>query len=251
MCASGALARSAGRNAPTAFTAPITFTESVYSQSPIVWSSSGPTRASTPAFAHSRFTPPACATISLAAARSDSTDVTATPNPSARPPLDSISEATALAFDGWMSATATVIPSAPSVSAIPRPIPLPPPVTTATRLFRSSILLVSPLLPEIGIVPGAVERIHRPAIGGELGHAQEFHALAEAEIVDRGSLELLDEGPAGMAQDDRREPEEIPGDLPGAIHQPGLRDHFVHGAPVVGHLGRDLLAHQLSIAIAI
>ena len=56
-------------------------------------------RASTPAFAHSRFTPPACATISLAAAASDSTDVTSTPIPNARPPADSISAATASAFD--------------------------------------------------------------------------------------------------------------------------------------------------------
>ena len=33
MCASGALARSAGRNAETVFTTPSTFTDSVYSQS--------------------------------------------------------------------------------------------------------------------------------------------------------------------------------------------------------------------------
>src|SRR5215831_2163250 len=207
-------------------------------------------RASTPALAHSRFTPSARARISSAAAASDTTDVTSTPIPSPRPPLDSISAATASAFARWMSATATIIPSAPSANAMPRPIPLPPPVTTATRPFRSSIR-ISPLPPQVGIVPGAVEWLHASPVRREMRHPQELHRLPVAQIVDGCSLELLNEGSARMAQDDRREPEEIPCDLPGAIHQRGLRQQLVHRAPVMSHPGRDLLAHQLRIAKAV
>src|SRR5262245_19894210 len=226
---------------------PSTFTESVYSQSPIVCSASGPTRASTPALAHTRFTPPARATISFAAAASESAEVTSTPMPNALPPAAAISAATASALVRRRSATATVMPSAPKVRAMPRPIPLPPPVTTATRPLSSSIPR-SLLLPEIRIVPCAVERLHAAAVGRELRHAQQLHRLAVAEIVDRGSLELLHEGPPGVAEDERRESEEMSRDLPRSLQQPFLRQHLVDRAPVVGHLCRDLLPHQLRIA---
>src|SRR5262245_19898925 len=158
-------------------------------------------RASTPAFAQSRFTPPACATTSFAAAASDSTEVTSTPSASARPPADRISAATFSALARWRSATATVIPSAASPSAMPRPIPLPPPVTTATRPRRSFMQDLL-LLPEFGIVPGTVERLLASAERGELGHAQHLHRLPVAEVVDGEPLEGLGEGPTRVAQDD-------------------------------------------------
>src|SRR5262245_14681512 len=161
-------------------------------------------RASTPAFAHSRFTPPARATICFAATASDSTDVTSTAIPKARPPADAISAATASALAARMSATATVMPSAPSVSAMPRPMPLPPPVTTATLPFSSFSILVSLLLPEIRIVPGAVERTHAAAGRRELRHAEQLERLPEAEIIDGRALELLHEDPSGGAQHERR-----------------------------------------------
>ncbi len=61
----------------------------------------------------------------------------------------------------------------------------------------------SVLLPQLGIVPRAIERLLAAAERRELRHAEDFHGLSVAEIVDREPLERLREGPARVAQDDR------------------------------------------------
>src|SRR5262245_51870930 len=56
---------------------------------------------------------------------------------------------------------------------------------------------ISGLLPQLWIVPGAVERVHSTAERRELGHAQELERLPEAEIVPPAMV--LAHEPPGVA----------------------------------------------------
>ena len=164
MCASGALARSAGRNAATVFTMPSTFTESVYSQSPTRVLRERPDAREHARVGAQQVHAAGRATISSAAAASDSTDVTSTPIAERAPAARTRSpRRPPWALACWMSATATVIPSAPSAErdAAADPAAAARDDGHPSRSDRPSIALS--LLPEIGIVPGAVERLHAPA----------------------------------------------------------------------------------------
>ncbi len=121
-----------GRNALRQLTTPIRSTPMIQSMSSSdisinAWNDV------TPALANRSETGPSAAFASSFACRTDARSETSQASATAVPSAAPISSATARAFSSRMSATTTAAPSTASALARARPIPLPPPVTNATR----------------------------------------------------------------------------------------------------------------------
>ena len=144
MCASSpGCSRILGTNARTPWTGPMRFTPSVHSQSVSGVSTSGEA-VSTPALLHSRCTALNASYARAASSSSDSREETSARTPMASPPSSRTSLATRAAWPSSTSPSTTRIPAAWQAWASPSPMPLPPPVITATRPSSCSIAAFPP-----------------------------------------------------------------------------------------------------------
>src|ERR1700687_1191851 len=128
-----------GTNTAQPFSTPKTLTAKVHSASAPRTSVSGPATP-TPALLHRLSPRPNSAHARSARASTEARSVTSHFTPMLCAPDARNSAATCSARDASMSATTTCAPSATSARAIPRPMPLAPPVTTPT-LSRSLMRL--------------------------------------------------------------------------------------------------------------
>src|ERR1700722_8403135 len=135
-----------GTNAWMPFTTPITLTSSDQRQSLTWCSHSWPSDPEPiPALLQTRWTAPNRSRVASRRASTDSSDVTSVTTPMTSRPLSLNSLVVASTNAGTTSATTTFIPSVPKRSANARPMPCPPPVTTAT-LPTTSFISTSPCL---------------------------------------------------------------------------------------------------------
>jgi hypothetical protein len=137
---------------------PITLTSSTLRQSSASRSSNGPRvrPAKMPALLTRISTPPNECPVALTASASSGSEVTSATTPSASPPSFSTSATVAPGSD--RSATTTLAPAAASPTQIARPMPMAPPVTSATEPASSRPLspgddgvLIVRLLPWRGV----------------------------------------------------------------------------------------------------
>src|SRR5215207_7171642 len=130
---SSPLARSVGTKASIPFTTPMTLTSSDHRQS-LTWCSqiwpSDPEPM--PALLHTRWTAPKASSVASRNASTDSSDVTSVTTPITSRPSSRSSAVVCSTSAGTTSATTAFIPSSVNRSTSARPMPWPPPVTTAT-----------------------------------------------------------------------------------------------------------------------
>src|SRR5271154_4051773 len=129
---------------------------------------------------------PSSAATVLTALRTDSVSVTSTWTAIASPPAPAMRFAVASAASRFRSATATRNPLAPKVSEMPWPMPWAPPVTNATRLVMSSLLVMLDLCLGAGCsarVGRPVDRTGNDAVTGQFAAK---HALRGAGRIDQG-----------------------------------------------------------------
>ena len=95
-------------------------------------------RPPTPAFTKQASTRPSVATVSANARSTAASSPTSHTSVCTRPPCDRSRSAAAAFFSAFVPHTQTAAPAAANPSAIPRPIPLLPPVISATLSLRSN-----------------------------------------------------------------------------------------------------------------
>src|SRR6516225_8783881 len=185
---------------------------------------------STPAAVIRMSMPPNSATARAAIASTCTGSDTSTAIAAARPPAAEISPATAAAWPASMSATRTQAPSLANRIAAARPMPEPPPVTTAT--FRPS-LPGAPLIPPPApspAVPGVLQaEVLDAQRGPEREPAVDDHVLAgHVPGVVRGQEQHHLGDVVGRAVPAGRDPLEVvgPGDriVDERTGQPGVDD---------------------------
>src|SRR6266508_3182485 len=109
--------------------------------------------AAMPAHATTVSSPSNASAAAVVAACTDASSRTSHTSGRAQPPAAATSAATGSGAPARTSATATLAPSAARRSALARPIPLPPPVTSARRPARRGVVVVEKLMMNIDTPP--------------------------------------------------------------------------------------------------
>src|SRR5690606_5548524 len=125
-----------GTKVRTPWITPHRFTPSTHSQSLTLCSQTSPP-AATPALLNSRCTAPNASSVRCARRSTSAPRLTSTVSASTCAPCARNSSAVAASACGWMSASASLMPSPAAMRANSRPKPLPAPVTTATLPAKS------------------------------------------------------------------------------------------------------------------
>src|SRR5262249_33237175 len=94
------------------------------------------------------------------------------------------------------------------------------------------------------LVPGPIERLHSPADREELALRVRLAGDAVAQLVEEGTLEILGEEHAGVAQRERGPLRQLARQLPGAIEEPFLGKHLVDRSPFERLLRGQLLPRE-------